>query len=153
MEALFLLCSFSDGGRPSSASIFVGGFVLGGLVVGALGCVFAPQVILALQMDAKLYQISPCFSIIYICYFDQIKCPHIFINELHSTSIVPFLSNYIIPDFSLLKLTVQNCGNYYLYGYLYFFTIHLHNLYDDQFGLLKFFSCLPSIDQQGTGWS
>ena len=55
MEAFCLFCSFSDGGRPSGASIFVGGFVLGGLVVGALGCVFAPQVILALQMDAKLY--------------------------------------------------------------------------------------------------
>ncbi|KAI8023315.1 Lysine-specific demethylase JMJ25 [Camellia lanceoleosa] len=32
-----------DGGRPSSASIFVGGFVLGGIVVGALGCIYAPQ--------------------------------------------------------------------------------------------------------------
>ncbi|KAJ1402618.1 hypothetical protein SESBI_27892 [Sesbania bispinosa] len=32
-----------DGGRPSSGSIFVGGFVLGGLIVGALGCVYAPQ--------------------------------------------------------------------------------------------------------------
>ncbi|KAB2623625.1 hypothetical protein D8674_041174 [Pyrus ussuriensis x Pyrus communis] len=29
--------------KPSSASIFVGGFVLGGIVVGALGCVYAPQ--------------------------------------------------------------------------------------------------------------
>ncbi|KAH1097256.1 hypothetical protein J1N35_014177 [Gossypium stocksii] len=36
--------SYSDGERPSSASIFVGGFILGGLVVGALGCVFAPQI-------------------------------------------------------------------------------------------------------------
>ncbi|KAK7309423.1 hypothetical protein RJT34_06136 [Clitoria ternatea] len=33
-----------DGGRPSSGSIFVGGFVLGGLIVGALGCVYAPQI-------------------------------------------------------------------------------------------------------------
>ena len=48
-------CVLSDGGRPNSANIFVGGFVLGGLVVGALGCVFAPQVILALLMDAKLH--------------------------------------------------------------------------------------------------
>ncbi|ONH97360.1 hypothetical protein PRUPE_7G185300 [Prunus persica] len=34
----------AGGDRPSSASIFVGGFVLGGIVVGALGCVYAPQV-------------------------------------------------------------------------------------------------------------
>ncbi|XP_050209445.1 uncharacterized protein LOC126660140 [Mercurialis annua] len=34
----------SDGGRSSGASIFVGGFVLGGLIVGALGCVYAPQI-------------------------------------------------------------------------------------------------------------
>ncbi|EEF52894.1 uncharacterized protein LOC8273643 [Ricinus communis] len=38
----------SDDGRPSSGSIFVGGFVLGGLIVGALGCVYAPQISKAL---------------------------------------------------------------------------------------------------------
>ncbi|XP_077246928.1 inner membrane localized protein [Tasmannia lanceolata] len=37
-----------DGGRPSSASIFVGGFVLGGIIVGTLGCVYAPQISKAL---------------------------------------------------------------------------------------------------------
>uniref|UniRef100_A0A5B6YV23 Localized to the inner membrane of the chloroplast n=1 Tax=Davidia involucrata TaxID=16924 RepID=A0A5B6YV23_DAVIN len=37
-----------DGGRPSSASIFVGGFILGGIVVGTLGCVYAPQISKAL---------------------------------------------------------------------------------------------------------
>ncbi|KAE9596824.1 hypothetical protein Lalb_Chr16g0380141 [Lupinus albus] len=31
-------------GRPSGGSIFVGGFVLGGIIVGALGCVYAPQI-------------------------------------------------------------------------------------------------------------
>jgi hypothetical protein len=41
---LLILCNYSDHGRPSSASIFVGGFVLGGLIVGTLGCVYAPQV-------------------------------------------------------------------------------------------------------------
>ncbi|KAF5953456.1 hypothetical protein HYC85_006312 [Camellia sinensis] len=41
------MCSV-DGGRPSSASIFVGGFVLGGIVVGALGCIYAPQISKAL---------------------------------------------------------------------------------------------------------
>ncbi|XP_050906302.1 uncharacterized protein LOC127119965 [Lathyrus oleraceus] len=33
-----------DDGRPSSGSIFVGGFVLGSLIVGALGCVYAPKI-------------------------------------------------------------------------------------------------------------
>ncbi|WVZ10735.1 hypothetical protein V8G54_015265 [Vigna mungo] len=33
-----------DGGRSMSGSIFVGGFVLGGLIVGALGCIYAPQI-------------------------------------------------------------------------------------------------------------
>ncbi|CAL5338510.1 unnamed protein product [Camellia sinensis] len=43
-----------DGGRPSSASIFVGGFVLGGIVVGALGCIYAPQISKALAgVDRK----------------------------------------------------------------------------------------------------
>lgn len=40
-----LFCKYSDDGRPSSASIFVGGFILGGLIVGTLGCVYAPQVV------------------------------------------------------------------------------------------------------------
>ncbi|PKI55090.1 hypothetical protein CRG98_024381 [Punica granatum] len=39
---------YSDDGKPSSASIFVGGFVLGGVIVGALGCIFAPQISKAL---------------------------------------------------------------------------------------------------------
>ncbi|CAL0324783.1 unnamed protein product [Lupinus luteus] len=33
----------SDGGRPRSGTVFVGGFVLGGLITGALGCIYAPQ--------------------------------------------------------------------------------------------------------------
>ncbi|KAI4331350.1 hypothetical protein MLD38_029543 [Melastoma candidum] len=37
-----------DDGRSSNAGIFVGGFVLGGLIVGALGCVYAPQISKAL---------------------------------------------------------------------------------------------------------
>jgi hypothetical protein len=48
---LVCLCFHSDGGRrPSNASIFVGGFVLGGLIVGALGCVYAPQVLLIFSL-------------------------------------------------------------------------------------------------------
>lgn len=46
----FLVCysmkCSGDRGRLSSAGIFVGGFVLGGIVVGTLGCVYAPQVML-----------------------------------------------------------------------------------------------------------
>nr|CAD1844681.1 unnamed protein product [Ananas comosus var. bracteatus] len=38
----------NEGGGPSSASVFVGGFVLGGLIVGTLGCVYAPQISKAL---------------------------------------------------------------------------------------------------------
>ncbi|KAJ6799608.1 uncharacterized protein M6B38_280925 [Iris pallida] len=34
----------SDIGKPSSSSIFVGGFLLGGIIIGALGCVYAPQI-------------------------------------------------------------------------------------------------------------
>ncbi|KAF7829069.1 uncharacterized protein G2W53_020233 [Senna tora] len=33
-----------DHGRSNSGMNFVGGFVLGGLIVGALGCVYAPQI-------------------------------------------------------------------------------------------------------------
>ncbi|CAL0314260.1 unnamed protein product [Lupinus luteus] len=35
-------------GRPSGGSIFVGSFILGGIIVGALGCVYAPQISRAL---------------------------------------------------------------------------------------------------------
>ncbi|KAL2348710.1 hypothetical protein Fmac_002710 [Flemingia macrophylla] len=43
-----------DGGRSSSGSVFVGGFVLGGLIVGALGCLYAPQISKALAVaDSK----------------------------------------------------------------------------------------------------
>ncbi|KAK9948226.1 hypothetical protein M0R45_003812 [Rubus argutus] len=34
----------------STAGIFVGGFVLGGIIVGALGCVYAPQISKALAV-------------------------------------------------------------------------------------------------------
>ncbi|KAJ9172542.1 hypothetical protein P3X46_015769 [Hevea brasiliensis] len=37
-----------DQGRPNSAGIFISGFVLGGIVVGTLGCVYAPQISKAL---------------------------------------------------------------------------------------------------------
>ncbi|GAV86456.1 hypothetical protein CFOL_v3_29886 [Cephalotus follicularis] len=45
--------AYSDGGRPSGAGIFVGGFVLGGIIVGTLGCVYAPQISKALAGTDK----------------------------------------------------------------------------------------------------
>ncbi|KAL5705998.1 hypothetical protein ACHQM5_024216 [Ranunculus cassubicifolius] len=47
-RSLTVQAGYSDGGRPGSASIFVGGFILGGIVVGTLGCVYAPQISKAL---------------------------------------------------------------------------------------------------------
>ncbi|KAL5987377.1 hypothetical protein ACLOJK_038543 [Asimina triloba] len=45
-------CS-NDGGGASNLSIFIGGFVLGGLIVGTLGCVYAPQISKALPPTNK----------------------------------------------------------------------------------------------------
>ncbi|THG06994.1 hypothetical protein TEA_022925 [Camellia sinensis var. sinensis] len=42
-RALTVQAGYSDGGKPGSTSIFIGGFVLGGILVGTLGCVYAPQ--------------------------------------------------------------------------------------------------------------
>ncbi|KAK1393484.1 Localized to the inner membrane of the chloroplast [Heracleum sosnowskyi] len=47
-NSLAVQASYSDGGRPSSGSIFISGFVLGGIVVGTLGAVYAPQISKAL---------------------------------------------------------------------------------------------------------
>lgn len=44
---MLVVLIYGDGGGPSSGSISVGGFVLGGLIVGKLGYVYAPQVFLA----------------------------------------------------------------------------------------------------------
>ncbi|KAJ8498923.1 hypothetical protein OPV22_009475 [Ensete ventricosum] len=48
-----LRAAYRNGGKPNSASIFVGGFVLGGIVVGALACVYAPQISKALTETDK----------------------------------------------------------------------------------------------------
>ncbi|XP_051139576.1 uncharacterized protein LOC127257233 [Andrographis paniculata] len=52
-RGLVVQASYSDGGRQSNASLFVGGFVLGGLIVGTLGCVYAPQIRKALTDTDK----------------------------------------------------------------------------------------------------
>ncbi|KAM7518076.1 hypothetical protein LguiB_017038 [Lonicera macranthoides] len=41
---LMVQAGYGDRRRPSSGIIFVGGFILGGMVVGTLGCVYAPQI-------------------------------------------------------------------------------------------------------------
>ncbi|EPS70748.1 hypothetical protein M569_04018, partial [Genlisea aurea] len=46
-RALIVEASY-DGGRTGNGSAFVGGFILGGLVIGALGCIYAPQISSAL---------------------------------------------------------------------------------------------------------
>ncbi|KAM7258339.1 hypothetical protein ACFE04_014080 [Oxalis oulophora] len=43
-RSLAVQASYSDNERSSTAGIFVGGFVLGGIIVGTLGCVYAPQI-------------------------------------------------------------------------------------------------------------
>lgn len=45
---LVVQATYSDGGRPNNAGAFVGGFILGGLVVGTLASVYAPQISKAL---------------------------------------------------------------------------------------------------------
>ncbi|KAK6773019.1 hypothetical protein RDI58_028257 [Solanum bulbocastanum] len=53
-RSLTVQAEYSDGGRPSNSSIFVGGFLLGGVIVGALGCIFAPEISKALaETDRK----------------------------------------------------------------------------------------------------
>ncbi|CAM8974895.1 hypothetical protein QQ045_028693 [Rhodiola kirilowii] len=47
-RSLMVQAAYGPDGRPSSSSIFVGGFVLGGIIVGTLGCVFAPKISQAL---------------------------------------------------------------------------------------------------------
>jgi len=52
-RALKIEAGYSGSSRPSSGSIFVGGFILGGMVVGALGCIYAPQITEALSKTDK----------------------------------------------------------------------------------------------------
>lgn len=48
-RALTVQAAYSDdGGKQSNANFFLGGFVLGGIIVGTLGCVYAPQISKAL---------------------------------------------------------------------------------------------------------
>ncbi|XP_031270264.1 uncharacterized protein LOC116128645 [Pistacia vera] len=47
-RSLTVQAAYSDEGSSNSAGIFVGGFVLGGIIVGTLGCVYAPQISKAL---------------------------------------------------------------------------------------------------------
>ncbi|KAK3427331.1 uncharacterized protein LOC104450328 [Eucalyptus grandis] len=50
---LTVQASNRDGGRSGNTGIFIGGFVLGGIVMGTLGCVYAPQISMALAGTDK----------------------------------------------------------------------------------------------------
>ncbi|KAG9146477.1 hypothetical protein Leryth_011769 [Lithospermum erythrorhizon] len=50
---LTVQADYSGGRGSNDAGAFVGGFILGGLIVGTLGCVFAPQVSKALAGTDK----------------------------------------------------------------------------------------------------
>ncbi|KAL8211553.1 hypothetical protein R6Q57_005990 [Mikania cordata] len=52
-RAFAIKAGYSDDGRSSSGSAFIGGFVLGGLLVGTLGCIYAPQISNALAGTDK----------------------------------------------------------------------------------------------------
>ncbi|CAH2035491.1 unnamed protein product [Thlaspi arvense] len=41
---LTIQSAYRDDDSSGSTGLFVGGFILGGLIVGALGCVYAPQI-------------------------------------------------------------------------------------------------------------
>ncbi|KAI3750700.1 hypothetical protein L2E82_21449 [Cichorium intybus] len=52
-RTLSIQARYSDNGSSHSANNFVGGFVLGGLIIGTLGCVYAPQISKALAGTDK----------------------------------------------------------------------------------------------------
>ncbi|XP_016474955.2 uncharacterized protein LOC107796677 [Nicotiana tabacum] len=52
-SSLTVQAGYSDGGRPGNTRIFVGGFLLGGVIIGALGCIYAPQISKALAETDK----------------------------------------------------------------------------------------------------
>ncbi|RWW61417.1 hypothetical protein BHE74_00031533, partial [Ensete ventricosum] len=56
-----------DGRRPSNASIFTGGFVLGGIVVGTLACVYAPQVLKVISL-VTIHDLFNMFHVVYDCW-------------------------------------------------------------------------------------
>ncbi|XP_042423333.1 uncharacterized protein LOC122010936 [Zingiber officinale] len=50
---LILRSAYREGGRPNTASTFIGGFLLGGMMVGTLACVYAPKISKALAGTDK----------------------------------------------------------------------------------------------------
>ncbi|XP_076883912.1 uncharacterized protein LOC143532876 isoform X2 [Bidens hawaiensis] len=52
-QTLSVKAGYSDDGRSNNGSAFVGGFVLGGLLFGTLGCIYAPQISKALAGTDK----------------------------------------------------------------------------------------------------
>ncbi|PWA34946.1 hypothetical protein CTI12_AA614220 [Artemisia annua] len=52
-RTLSIQARYSDDGGSNSGSAFIGGFVLGGVLVGTLGCILAPQISKALAGTDK----------------------------------------------------------------------------------------------------
>ncbi|KAI3797161.1 hypothetical protein L1987_32414 [Smallanthus sonchifolius] len=52
-QTFSIKAEYSDDGRSNNGSAFIGGFVLGGLLVGTLGCIYAPQISKALAGTDK----------------------------------------------------------------------------------------------------
>ncbi|KAL3505508.1 hypothetical protein ACH5RR_035349 [Cinchona calisaya] len=52
-RVLTVHAGYGDGRRSSTGNLFIGGFILGGLVIGTLGCVYAPQISRALAGTDK----------------------------------------------------------------------------------------------------
>lgn len=56
--------SCRDDDSSGSTGLFVGGFILGGLIVGALGCVYAPQVYILFSFTMVCFVEIPLTAIL-----------------------------------------------------------------------------------------
>lgn len=97
------LCNYSDGGRSNSSSIFISGFVLGGLIVGTLGAVYAPQVsthrLWLFYANAYMIIILYCATL-YLCYssinyYQLLKCVYFKTNELPTLKFMQVYTMYL----------------------------------------------------------
>lgn len=81
----------SDGERSGGGSAFISGFVLGGLIVGTLGCVYAPQV-----YDQPV--IHGCYPWLNCCSFTQFirLCIITYLYVFFVTLIFCFMHNALI---------------------------------------------------------
>ncbi|KAJ0008048.1 hypothetical protein Pint_29018 [Pistacia integerrima] len=85
-----------DNGRQNSANIFVGGFILGGIVVGTLGCIYAPQVQMLLKSLVIIGGILRLFS------------------EVVGTSLPLLFPNFFTPDQTIIREAGQDLKSFSL---------------------------------------